>query len=81
MKIVYTGGGTLGHFYPLIAVSDLLKSKSYDLKMVYPKEYYFGSKNMDENMLNDRKIAYSWVPSGKNRLYFSILNFCFSIFT
>jgi UDP-N-acetylglucosamine--N-acetylmuramyl-(pentapeptide) pyrophosphoryl-undecaprenol N-acetylglucosamine transferase len=75
MKIVYTGGGTSGHFYPLMAVSEKLKKISYEEKLLLPKEYYFASKNLDNNMLLSRNITYSYVPSGKKRLYFSLLNY------
>jgi UDP-N-acetylglucosamine--N-acetylmuramyl-(pentapeptide) pyrophosphoryl-undecaprenol N-acetylglucosamine transferase len=75
MKIVYTGGGTGGHFYPLIAVSEQINKLVYKDKLVFPVEYYFSSKNIDENMLRSRNIKYSWIPSGKKRLYFSLLNY------
>jgi UDP-N-acetylglucosamine--N-acetylmuramyl-(pentapeptide) pyrophosphoryl-undecaprenol N-acetylglucosamine transferase len=75
MKIVYTGGGTSGHFYPLLAVSERVKRLAYKEKLIDPKEYYFASKDLDSKMLQARNIKYSYVPSGKRRLYFSILNY------
>ena len=75
MKIVYTGGGTSGHFYPLMAVSERVKRLAYKEKLIDPKEYYFSSKNLDDKMLKSRNISYSYVPSGKRRLYFSLLNY------
>lgn len=75
MKIVYTGGGTSGHFYPLMAVSERVKRLCYKEKLVAPTEYYFASKNLDDKMLKSRNIEYSYVPSGKKRLYFSFLNY------
>lgn len=75
MKIVYTGGGTSGHFYPLMAVNERVKRLSYKEKLVEPQEYYFASKEMDAKMLKNRNIKYSYVPSGKKRLYFSLLNY------
>jgi UDP-N-acetylglucosamine--N-acetylmuramyl-(pentapeptide) pyrophosphoryl-undecaprenol N-acetylglucosamine transferase len=75
MKIVYTGGGTSGHFYPLMAVSERVKRLAYKEKLVDPTEYYFASKNLDDKMLQARNINYSYIPSGKKRLYFSLLNY------
>lgn len=75
MKIVYTGGGTGGHFYPLMAVSEQVRKLVYKNKLVFPIEYYFSSKDIYPEMLLSKNIKYSWVPSGKNRLYFSFLNF------
>ncbi len=75
MKIIYTGGGTGGHFYPLMAVSEQVRKLVYKNKLVFPTEYYFSSKNIYPEMLSSKNIKHSWVPSGKNRLYFSFLNF------
>ena len=75
MKIIYTGGGTGGHFYPLMAVSEQVRKLVYKNILVFPIEYYFSSKNTYSEMLSSKNIKYSWIPSGKNRLYFSLLNF------
>lgn len=75
MKIVFTGGGTGGHFYPLMAVAEKVRALAVQNKLTEPKMYYFGEKNYNSSMLEERNIAYKHVPSGKNRLYFSFSNF------
>ncbi len=75
MKIILVGGGTAGHFYPLMAVTDKIRKEVISQKLQDPKIYYFGEKNYDNNMLTDRGVKYSYIMSGKNRLYFSFKNF------
>ena len=70
MKIGFVGGGTGGHFYPLMAVADKLKQNSAD-----PELYYFGPSPYDENALKEYDIEYVYCPAGKLRRYFSIQNF------
>ena len=74
MKIVLTGGGTGGHFYPLMAVAESVIENSYKQKLTQPKIYYFGSVPYDANMLWERSIVFESVPAGKVRTYFSIEN-------
>ena len=74
MKIVIVGGGTAGHFYPLMAVTEEVKKQAVLDKVVDPQIYYFGEKNYNPKMLEERGVMYVYIPSGKNRLYFSFLN-------
>lgn len=75
MKIVLTGGGTGGHFYPLIAVAEELLAEAERLKLADFKMYYFSDVPYDEIVLYETKLEFRSIPSGKNRLYFSIWNF------
>lgn len=68
MKIVLTGGGTWGHFYPLMAVGEKISLVAYENKMLTPKIYFFGSDSYDANLLYERGIFYEEVPSGKRGL-------------
>lgn len=70
MKIGFVGGGTGGHFYPLIAVAEVLKKKQPQ-----PELYYFGPAPYDKEMLAQHNITYVHCPAGKLRRYFSIQNF------
>jgi len=70
MKIGFVGGGTGGHFYPLMAVAHELVQDSDT-----PELYYFGPAPYDEAGLSEYNIQYIYCPAGKLRRYFSIQNF------
>lgn len=70
MRIVFVGGGTGGHFYPLIAVAESLNAKPEK-----PALYYFGPDEYDRDALKIHGISYIYCPAGKIRRYFSIANF------
>jgi UDP-N-acetylglucosamine--N-acetylmuramyl-(pentapeptide) pyrophosphoryl-undecaprenol N-acetylglucosamine transferase len=75
MKIVLTGGGSGGHFYPLIAVANELTKLAFESKLVEPDFYYLSHDPVNTKFLNEANIKYFWVPTGKMRLYFSIKNY------
>lgn len=70
MRILFVGGGTGGHFYPLIAVAEVLKEQPQK-----PELYYMGPNPFDFNLLHTHGITFVSCPAGKLRLYFSIQNF------
>ena len=80
MKILLTGGGTGGHFYPLIAIAEQLIEVAEKEKVVNLKLYYMSDSPYDKRMLFENNIEFIKVPSGKMRTYFSIRNF-FDIFS
>lgn len=75
MKILLTGGGTGGHFYPLIAIAEKLIEQAEKEKVIDFKLYYMSDKPYDKRMLFENKINFVQVPAGKMRIYFSIKNF------
>lgn len=75
MKILLTGGGTGGHFYPLIAVAEELNNLAEKEKIVDLKLYYMADAPFDKRMLFENRITYVQIPAGKMRLYFSMRNF------
>lgn len=79
MKILLTGGGTGGHFYPLIAIAEKLNELSDKQKIIDLKLYYMSDTPYDKHLLFENNITFVQVPAGKMRKYFSILNF-FDIF-
>lgn len=79
MKILLTGGGTGGHFYPLIAIAEKLIEQAEVEKVIDLKLYYMSDKSYDKRMLFENKINFVQIPAGKMRIYFSVRNF-FDIF-
>ncbi len=74
MKIVFTGGGTGGHFYPLIAIAEAMNDLVREQHLLEPIMYYFGPDAFDQNALFENGIAYVYIPAGKMRRYHSIRN-------
>ena len=79
MKIVLAGGGTGGHFYPIIAVAEKLNKMAREKKILELKLYYFSDSPYDQSALSDNDIEFEEINSGKMRTYFSIKNF-FDVF-
>lgn len=80
MKIVLAGGGTGGHFYPLIAVAEAIEVLCAEKTLIEPELYYVGPPAFDKTSLTEHDIKYVPSPAGKIRRYPSILNI-FSVFT
>jgi len=75
MKIVITGGGTGGHFYPLVAVADKIFDAAEDLKLLKPEIHYLADKPYDSDLLYKKGIRFQKIYAGKMRRYFSLKNF------
>ena len=75
MKILFTGGGTGGHFYPIIAVAQELRALIYERKLLDAKFYFMSDQPYSEKLLRENEIIFVQTPSGKWRRYFSLKNF------
>jgi UDP-N-acetylglucosamine--N-acetylmuramyl-(pentapeptide) pyrophosphoryl-undecaprenol N-acetylglucosamine transferase len=75
MKILFTGGGTGGHFYPIIAIAQALYDSAKKSKVLPPKLYFMAPSQYNPRALFDNDIEFVQVPAGKIRRYFSLLNF------
>ena len=81
MRIGLVGGGSGGHFYPLMAVVESLREK-YPAADLSPQGtsvplhlYYFGPTPYDADQLKKHNIRFVKISSGKRRLYSSIENY------
>ncbi|MFA5791611.1 MAG: UDP-N-acetylglucosamine--N-acetylmuramyl-(pentapeptide) pyrophosphoryl-undecaprenol N-acetylglucosamine transferase [Candidatus Paceibacterota bacterium] len=79
MKIVFTGGGTGGHFYPIIAVAQKVNKIIDHENILKSKLYYFSDSPFDKEILLENGLFFEKINSGKMRVYFSFMNF-FDIF-
>lgn len=75
MKILFTGGGTGGHFYPIIAVAQEIKDLVATEKLVEPEFYFMSTDPYNEELLFENGIKFVRTRAGKWRRYFSLKNF------
>jgi len=75
MKIVFAGGGTGGHFYPIIAVAQKVNQVIDKEHIISSKLYYLSDSPYDKEMLSQNGMLYEEIGSGKMRTYFSLKNF------
>ena len=75
MKIVFTGGGTGGHFYPIIAVVQKVNQIIDHDNILGTKLYYISDSPYDKEILFENGLLYEEIRTGKMRTYFSFKNF------
>lgn len=75
MKILFTGGGSGGHFYPIIAIAEAIQERIKERKILKPELFYMAPSAYNERALFDNGIQFVSVKAGKMRRYFSLLNF------
>ncbi len=75
MKILFTGGGTGGHFNPIIGVAQSINKVVKEQHLLTPELYYMAPTPFDARVLFENNIKFQQISAGKIRRYFSILNF------
>jgi UDP-N-acetylglucosamine--N-acetylmuramyl-(pentapeptide) pyrophosphoryl-undecaprenol N-acetylglucosamine transferase len=74
MKILFTGGGTGGHFYPIIAVIEALRVLTEEEKILGVEIIFVSDSPYDSNLLLKEDVRFIKINTGKIRRYFSFLN-------
>lgn len=74
MRIVLVGGGSGGHFYPLIAVAEAIEEITKERTLIEPELIYIGPEPFDKSALLEHAIIYESGTAGKMRTYRSALN-------
>jgi UDP-N-acetylglucosamine--N-acetylmuramyl-(pentapeptide) pyrophosphoryl-undecaprenol N-acetylglucosamine transferase len=74
MKIVLTGGGTGGHFTPIIAIARQIRRVSEEEKIVSLDLIYMADQPFDEELLRSEEIRFIKISTGKYRRYLSWKN-------
>src|SRR3989338_1297934 len=81
MTIAFTGAGTGGHFYPIIAIAEAVGDLVREKRLVTPKLYYLAPNSFDEKALFENGIVFIRIPAGKIRRYRSFKNVLDYFFT
>ncbi|MDD5032616.1 MAG: undecaprenyldiphospho-muramoylpentapeptide beta-N-acetylglucosaminyltransferase [Candidatus Pacebacteria bacterium] len=74
MKILLTGGGTGGHFYPIISVCEAIFDLCEEERIIHPRLIFMSDSIYDKEIVTQMGISFKKVRAGKIRRYFSILN-------
>ncbi len=79
VRVLFTGGGTGGHFFPIIAVARELRRVAEEEQIINLEFFYAGPDDFGEENLEKEDIFPIRIISGKRRRYASWQNF-FDIF-
>lgn len=72
MKILFAGGGTGGHFYPLIAIARAIRKKAEEDNIARVDLFLMSDNPIEPDLLAEARIQFILIPAGKMRRYFSI---------
>lgn len=75
MKILFAGGGTGGHFYPIIAVAEAVNEVADKEHVVGLELYFMSDSPLDKDLLFKNQLKYIEIKTGKRRTYASFQNF------
>src|SRR3989338_3768954 len=75
MRILFTGGGSGGHFYPIIAIAQEINQIIKEESLLGAELIYMSDSPYDERSLFENGITFRKINAGKIRRYRSVLNF------
>lgn len=75
MKILFTGGGSGGHFYPIAAVVDVMYDIIREKKILMPDLILAADSKYDSELIEREGLKFRKIYAGKIRRYPSFLNF------
>ncbi len=68
MKILMLGGGSGGHFYPIIAIAEAIQNIALKEKILDPKLYFMAPSPYNRQELFDHDIEFVSAMAGKRRI-------------
>jgi UDP-N-acetylglucosamine--N-acetylmuramyl-(pentapeptide) pyrophosphoryl-undecaprenol N-acetylglucosamine transferase len=74
MKILFTGGGTGGHFYPIIAIAKEINDLSKENRLIDVELFFMSSSPYNEGLLFENNITFRKNIAGKIRRAPGIIN-------
>lgn len=74
MRILFTGGGTGGHLFPIVAVIREIKDLADEKRMLDMQFFYIGPETEGDDVLEKEGVIVSYIFAGKIRRYFSMKN-------
>ncbi len=74
MKILFTGGGSGGHFYPIIAIVEEINQLAKENKLIGLELFYMSHSPYNEGLLFEHGVTFKKNTAGKLRVYFSLMN-------
>lgn len=75
MKILFTGGGSGGHFYPIIAIIEEVNQLAKENRLIGLELFYMSNSPYNEGLLFEHNVTFKRNTAGKMRIYFSLMNF------
>lgn len=67
MRILFTGGGTGGHFYPIISIAEELNKLAKEKRLLELELFYMSPTPYDQAVLFEHNITYKKNSAGKLR--------------